>query len=370
MSGARDKRVQGDLLIRADASSRIGAGHVMRCLALAQAWQRRGGGATFFSHCEDEGFRRRVIQEGFKFVGIETPYPDERDIRDTLGSVSEIDKGERSRGLSWFVLDGYHFDVSYQKAIKEAGIPLMVLDDVGHLPQYHSDVLLNAGMGANQSLYPRPGGGKLLLGITYMLLRREFVHWRKPIKGIPEEAENILVTLGGADSKNVTSRILEALSQIKGRQLRVKIVVGPVNPHTIELKKKAAASRSRFEILQHVDQMPELMAWSDLAISGGGATCCELAYMGVPSLIVVLAENQKRLAESMDGKCSVNLGYEKNLDQEDVAHAVEELVLDRQKRKKMSVQGRKLVDGLGADRVIDEMKKTYHRRAETSWRMS
>jgi UDP-2,4-diacetamido-2,4,6-trideoxy-beta-L-altropyranose hydrolase len=310
-----------------------------------------------------------LTREGFRFAEIRRPYPNEDDLRETLGAVLEIENGN-PRDLSWFVLDGYHFDSVYQRAVKASGLFLLVLDDIGHLPQYHADILVNAGMGANQTHYPHAGDAKFLLGIKYMLLRQEFLNSRKPIKGIPEEAENILVTLGGADSKNVTSRILEALSQIKGRQLRVKVVVGSVNPHAIELKKKAASAEARFEILQSVDQMPELMAWSHLAIAGGGATCCELAYMGVPSLLVVLSENQRRLAEGLDGKCSVNLGHEKYLERDKVAQAVEELICDRAKRKRMSHKGRELVDGLGADRVVNEMMKTIQRGTETSWRMS
>jgi UDP-2,4-diacetamido-2,4,6-trideoxy-beta-L-altropyranose hydrolase len=311
-----------------------------------------------------------LIHEGFKFVRIETPYPDERDLKDTLDSVLKIQRGEHSRDPSWFVLDGYHFDSAYQKAIKGAGLPLLVLDDMGHLLRYHADILLNTGIGATQSLYPRPGKGQLLLGLKYVLLREEFLRWGKVNKEIPGEAGKILVTLGGADSKNVTSRILEALSQIRTVQIRTKIVVGSVNPHAGHLKRKAASAGSRFEILEQVDHMIDLMAWSDLAIAGAGSTCCELAYMGVPSLLVVLSENQKRLAEGMDGKCAVNIGDEKNLDWDKVAHAVEDLILDQAKRKRMSDEGRDLVDGLGADRVVDEMMKTIHRGTETSWQMS
>jgi UDP-2,4-diacetamido-2,4,6-trideoxy-beta-L-altropyranose hydrolase len=360
--------VLGDLLIRADASSQIGAGHVLRCLALAQAWQQRGGGATFFSHCESEGIRRRVTQEGFRFVQIHSPYPDKGDLRDTLAAVMKIEREGNSRAPSWFVLDGYHFDSAYQEALKAAGLFLLVLDDMAHLPRYHVDLLVNAGMGANQCLYSHAGEGKLLLGTKYMLLRQEFLDRRKPNKEIPERAERILVTLGGADSKNVTSIVMEGLSQTQDLPWTARIVVGSVNPHAAELKRKAARAESKFEILQDVDQVPELMAWCDLAVSGGGATGCELAFMGVPSLLVILSENQRRLAEGLDGKCAVNLGHEKDLEPERVAHAVARLVSDREERIRMSREGRKLVDGLGADRVVDEMTKTIQRRAETSWR--
>ncbi|MCU0597015.1 MAG: UDP-2,4-diacetamido-2,4,6-trideoxy-beta-L-altropyranose hydrolase [Desulfobacterota bacterium] len=342
----------------------------MRCLALAQAWQRRGGGATFLSHCEGDGIKRRVTQEGFRFVEIPKPWPDEEDLRETLAAVLGIEKEEERTRPLWVVLDGYHFNGAYQKAIRDTGIPLLILDDVGHWPEYHADALLNAGIGADRSLYPSSGGAKLLLGIKYLLLRREFLEARALNKDIPDKAERILVTLGGADSKNVTSRILEGLSQIVEWQLKVKMVVGSMNPHVRRLKEKAAPAGSRFEILEDVHAMTELMAWADLAIAGGGATCCELAFMGVPSLIVVLSENQKRLAEGLDGRCSISLGNEKNLVPEKIAQAVEALVPDQEKRKRMSLEGRQLVDGLGADRVVDEMMGTIQRGTGTSWRMS
>jgi UDP-2,4-diacetamido-2,4,6-trideoxy-beta-L-altropyranose hydrolase len=311
-----------------------------------------------------------VTQEGFRFVDIPKPWPDEEDLQRTLAAALEFEKEGEHKRLFWVVLDGYHFNGAYQKAVKDTGMPLLVLDDMGHLPEYHADVLLNAGIGADQSLYPRSGGARLLLGIKYMLLRREFLELRTVSRDIPDEAERILVTLGGADSKNVTSKVLDGLSRIKGRQLTAKVVVGSVNPHASHLKEKAASAGPRFEILEDVHPMTDLMAWADLAIAGGGATCCELAYMGVPSLLVVLSENQERLAEGLDGRCSINLGPEVNVDGENVARAVEALILDREKRTRMSREGQELVDGLGADRVVDEMMRTVHRGSEASWRIS
>ena len=127
------------LLIRADASSTIGTGHIMRCLALAQGWQRRGGKAKFLSCCDSNRLQRRIINEGFDFNHIENPYPDPSDLKTTLKILQKTQRENsllftRHSSLTslWLVLDGYHFDSTYQKLIREEGFNLLVIDDMAH----------------------------------------------------------------------------------------------------------------------------------------------------------------------------------------------------------------------------------------------
>ena len=127
------------LFIRADATSQIGSGHVMRCIALAQAWQDQGGRVTFISHCDSDTLRIRIIGEGFNLVSIEKPHPHPSDLTLTLSCINPETTGPNTG--AWLVLDGYHFTPDYQKAIKDAGIRLLIIDDMNHLPYYHADII-------------------------------------------------------------------------------------------------------------------------------------------------------------------------------------------------------------------------------------
>ena len=137
------KSKRRSLLIRTDANSHIGTGHLMRCLALAQAWQSQGGEAVFVTECNSEGLLRRLSEEGFQVISIERPHPDPADWWLT-SKVLAVYPG------AWVVLDGYHFDSSYQLHIKEAEHPLLVIDDKAHLDHYYADVVLNQNIHAGQ----------------------------------------------------------------------------------------------------------------------------------------------------------------------------------------------------------------------------
>ena len=126
--------------------------------------------------------------------------------------------------------------------------------------------------------------------LTYNNLKRE----------IPEVANKILVTMGGGDQKNITFKVLEAINRINIEDLEIKVVIGPSNRNLDTLIETAKNSKHRVELLQNVFSMPEVMDWADLAVSAGGSTCWELAFSGVPIIMVELAENQKYVAKALD----------------------------------------------------------------------
>ena len=97
--------MQNNLYIRADANTQIGIGHLMRCLALSQAWKKQGGQVTFISACESESLRNRITDEGFKLVTIKDSYPDRTDLITTLSTINDL-----SSTKPWVALDGYHFN--------------------------------------------------------------------------------------------------------------------------------------------------------------------------------------------------------------------------------------------------------------------
>src|SRR5262245_3347577 len=136
------------LLIRADASVQTGAGHVMRCLALAQAWHAQGGVATFLSCDTNKTLQQRILAAGPGYIRLEKPHPDRRDLDTTLAALTGLTTQMAVQGTPWLVLDGYHFDTAYHQAIRAAGYRLLVIDDMGHLPEYAADVLLNQNLHA------------------------------------------------------------------------------------------------------------------------------------------------------------------------------------------------------------------------------
>lgn len=138
-----------------DASIRIaGTDYIMRYLALAQAWQEHSADVTFLSHYDSEALHQCIIDEGFDFIPIKNSHPDPSDIIQTLNVLKRHAPCSTLYASSpWLALDGYHFTPDYQKAIRERGYRLLVIDDMAHLNHYHADILLNQNIHASNLLY-------------------------------------------------------------------------------------------------------------------------------------------------------------------------------------------------------------------------
>jgi spore coat polysaccharide biosynthesis predicted glycosyltransferase SpsG/RimJ/RimL family protein N-acetyltransferase len=234
-----------------------------------------------------------------------------------------------------------------------------VIDDTAHWPKYHADILLNQNINAYHLTYECDPDTTLLLGTRYVLLRSEFLAWRNWQRNIPEKAHKVLVTLGGGDSDNKTFKVIQALQKMDRSSLEARIVVGPTNPNLDILHQLVGDSNSNLQLLTIVTKMSELMAWADVAISAGGSTCWELAFMGLPALLLILADNQQAVAEGLDAAgAAVNLGRPDNLTPTVLAHALSELALSSDKRTILARHSQELVDGNGAARTVKQMK-TY-----------
>ncbi len=340
------------LIIRTDATVHIGTGHVMRCLALAQAWQDRGGKTIFISYCESDTLRDRITAEGFDFIALKNPHPDPLDCDFTLAMLKQLNN-EDTKQKAWLVLDGYHFDADYQKRVKDAGHKLLWIDDYGHAAHYYADLILNQNISADESFYAhRESSVELLLGARYALLRREFQRWQGWRREIPAIARKVLVSLGGADPYNVTLKVIRALEQVDVPVLEARIVSGPANPH-LKVLRKAIGTDPRFRLLTDVTDMAEFTSWADIAVSAGGGTCWELAFMGLPGIIIVTADNQRGNADVMSRKqISVNLGWHQDISAEGIAVKLKHVMKNAEQRSWMSQRGQALVDGNGGRRLI------------------
>jgi UDP-2,4-diacetamido-2,4,6-trideoxy-beta-L-altropyranose hydrolase len=275
------------LLIRADAGSRIGVGHVMRCLALAQAWQDVGGKAVFVAAELPTGLEERLSREGFPFVRINGPVGTREDADATLAIAGDND-------VALVVVDGYAFSVSYFDMLHEAGLRVLALDDLSHLERYPVDALLNQNLSATAEAYRGRVGTStvLLLGPRFSLLRREFREAAPDATGQLHEPRRVLMTFGGGDVENLTGALMRNLQHSARRDLHVIVLAGTANPHIAALREIAADMTFPCEVRVDVSNMAELMVWADAAITAAGSTVWELASLGVPALIGAVEPNQ------------------------------------------------------------------------------
>jgi len=351
---------QNLLIIRADATTEFGIGHIMRCLALAQAWQKGGGDVIFLSCCESEVLRQRIQREGFGLISIDRPHPAPEDLKQTISFLQ--DSRSDSDNL-WFVLDGYHFGPDYQRSVREAEHRLLVIDDYNHLPRYHANILLNQNIGSETISYRCDYDTIHLFGPKYTLLRSEFLAWKHRIQKQSKRDRKILVTLGGADQDNVTLKVVRALLQTGFEDLDVNIVVGPANPN-VKMLEREIENAQQPGIMENLSMhlvrdanMPELMAGTNFAVSAGGSTCLELCFFGIPTLVIVSAENQGGLAQGLHrAGAAVSLGWHEDVEVGQLAAAIENLLSDPRRLESMCLQAKSIVDGLGSERILTLME--------------
>ncbi len=343
------------LIIRADATHAMGTGHLMRCLALAQSWREiHEGRVTFITLCKSLGLLRRIVDAGFEVKTLKASYPDKGDLDSTLASLNAKPQD------TWLVLDGYHFDSDYQRRIKEAGHLLLAIDDLNHLGHYYSDIVVNQNIYARSLEYSCEPYTQLLLGTEYALLRQEFISQDSIQREIAPVARKILVSLGGSDPCNQTMKVLRALQSLDMPGLEAKIVIGSSNRRLDEIREIAEKADSSVAISIIVDapDMAALMAWADVAVSAAGSTCWELAFMGLPALLIVLADNQTGIAGGLEkAGTAVNLGWHYELTESAITKQLALLLRDSSRRSDMSEKGRKIVDGQGCQRVSSTLTR-------------
>ena len=334
------------LVVRADAGVALGLGHVMRCLALAQALADAGGGGALFV----------MAGAPAAFVARAGTVTELGERPGTAADAAQTASLARGAGATWVVVDGYHFDGGYQRALVDAGMQVLAFDDHGHAGRYAAQIVLNQNLGAGEEPYAdREPYTRLLLGSRYVLLQREFRAFEPDGRPVPARARRVLVTLGGSDPDNVSARVLAALAEVPG-PLEVQVLIGGANPHRDALERAAAAVGHPVTLVVDVRDVPARMAWADLAVAAPGGSAWELARVGTPQISIVLADNQRPAGAALAaaGLAEV-LGWHAHVGEDAIAAAVAELAQDAPRRAELATRGRELIDGRGAERVLAAM---------------
>jgi UDP-2,4-diacetamido-2,4,6-trideoxy-beta-L-altropyranose hydrolase len=343
--------MQRTLLIRADAGVAMGTGHVMRMIALAQAWQDKGGNVVFLSAELTPALVDRLKSEHFLVQEVDAVSGSSEDLKITSSAIAGF-----GDDVAFVALDGYQFNADFQIGIKNAGARLLVMDDYGHASFYHADVVLNQNVTACEAMYAnRSSYTRLLLGTQFTLLRREFLKYRGLWRVVSAPPRKVLVTLGGTDPANFTQRIIEVLAE---ENLHVKAVVGGSNPHLESLRQCVERIRNKpacIELLVNPQDMPELIYSADLAFAAGGSTVWELFFLGLPSVLFKTTDNQSGVTEYL-ARHGLAIVPESGTDpREALKSLVASPCMTKEILETISTRCSKVVDGYGCERVIGEM---------------
>jgi UDP-2,4-diacetamido-2,4,6-trideoxy-beta-L-altropyranose hydrolase len=352
--------------IRADASVRIGIGHLMRCLTLAEALRERGAQLRFICR-EHEGNLITLLQQKAMVVTV-LPAPaintatTGEDYAAWLGASQAEDAEQTIEALNgwkpdWLVADHYGLDIEWETRLRPHVSGLMVIDDLAN--RHHDcDVLLDQNYSAEgERRYAGlvPATCKLLIGPRYALLRPEYAAYRKMLRARNGQVARVFVFFGGTDPQNMTGAALEALSVPDLKYLDVDVVLGANNPHRKRIEQQAA-HRPRTTLYESRPHLADLMGQADLAVGAGGTTTLERLCLGLPSLVVSIAENQVPSCVALYHAHLINyLGYQDKMEAAGFQRGIEQMIDSPDRLVSMSQDGLALVDGLGVDIISDTL---------------
>lgn len=340
---------------RADANAVAGAGHLTRCLTIAEALAELRGKEEICFICAEASSAELAAEQGFSAFALHTDY---REMESELPQWETLFSEYRKKGSGErhvVVVDSYWATERYLTALcRESYVALM--DDFG-TKAYPADCIVNYNAPARLEEYRRLYGNrevKLLVGSSYTPVRRQFCDKTYSVRS---RACCVLLTTGGGDKDNIAGKILE---RIYDEHLDFYVAAGRFHPN-VEKLRAIKAPKANVHICRDVKDMAALMKKCDVAVTAGGTTIYELAALGIPFVCFSYAKNQDSLTEYIgrEGLAKEAGAWHKDPEKtlERLAEALEYLIKNREARSVMSHRLKRMIDGRGAGRLAEELSK-------------
>jgi len=356
------------VIFRTDASLQIGSGHVVRCLTLANALRERGAQCRFICREHPGHLLGLIRMQGFEAVILPmqaegAPHPAESDEQplahaawlgaDWRTDVEQTKVGVGETAVDWLIVDHYALDARWESALRSQCRKIMVIDDLAD--RHHDcDLLLDQNLVADMA---NRYDGKLpahcgrMLGPAYALLQPQYaeLHPRVPPREGP--VQRVLVFFGGADADNLTGRAIAAFLSLGLYDVALDVVINPASPNAAAIRYQIKGD-GQITLHEGLPSLAPLMVQADLAIGAGGATSWERCCLGLPSLVITLAENQKPIAAELERRGLIRwLGHKDEVSEAALAQAMKD-IFDSGLLSDWSKNCQWLVDGRGTGRVV------------------
>lgn len=357
-----------DIYIRVDASPIIGSGHFIRCLNLAKFLVKRNSKVTFLSRNLGVDLKERIIAASCRVIDLSfqnklmIQSPD--DYATWLGANEHDDISECLNLISGsadcsIIVDHYGVNEEWLGKAKKAFRKLIVVDDLADR-KLDVDLVINQNLGWAAKDYAHLVGQetKLLLGPKYALLAENYSIARQKLdRSFKSEAPlRVLVSLGGADIENVTGKVTQVLEEMQTKfSFVVTIVVGPMNPNSKELNAISQRSGGKIVLLQGANNLADAYLSHDIAIGAVGGSSWERCCLGLPTILVPIAENQKSAAKMLDGAgAGILVDYKSDHFGSDLLSALDQMS-NFEIREEISQRALDICDGKGISRVCNEV---------------
>ncbi|EKD75396.1 MAG: pseudaminic acid biosynthesis-associated protein PseG [uncultured bacterium] len=341
-------------LFRVDASIQIGTGHINRCLVLANHLREENYNVFFICRDYLGNLIEKIKIEAFVVWVLPCDEYISQD-EDAKGSIAIIEN--LNKKIDIMIIDHYGLDGKWEKLLKPYVKHIMVIDDLANRP-HECSILLDQNYSTKKDRYRLflPENCKQLLGPRYLLIKRTLSEVRQKRKNRENKFKRFLVFMGGVDIKNATEKIIRALLNLNFiRECVVDIIVGPSNPYQNKIKKLC----DKHHFLNYHFSLPEyekLLMQADLAIIAGGAFAWECCYIGLPSLVVSVAENQEEISRDVANVgARIYLGDIDFLEDETLHERIMELKNEDALLKKLIENELRLTSSSGKNEILNEI---------------
>ncbi|MCZ0702100.1 UDP-2,4-diacetamido-2,4,6-trideoxy-beta-L-altropyranose hydrolase [Natronobacillus azotifigens] len=320
------------IFFRVDASNQIGSGHVQRCLTLAEQLKQKGAEIHFIINKQKGNMEAEIRRQySVYFIECMISQGQELDAEQTVSVLREI-----NRKVDLLIVDHHQLSVQWQNKVKPLVEKLMVIDDLANR-KHNCDLLLDQNYYKDyRSRYKDlvPASCRQLLGPKYLLLRPEFNNVNRNLRK-NESIERLLICYGGADPTNETEKVLTALKKYSMvDKFIIDVVVGSNYINVARIKQ--LCSEINANLHYNINYMATLIAKADLAFGAGGVSMWERCYLGLPSVVTIVADNQSRAVnDATDKPFVINLGWHHNVNVQDYYELINRLTVNLDDLKKI-----------------------------------
>ncbi len=339
--------MKNNLFVRVDVSSSIGTGHFFRCLALSQNLKSNFNEIIFLINKSSLKITKILEKNKFKFLYLSENLNNDKSIIEFFTNTLK----DYSTHNNFILIDNYSIDFTMESHIRHLFQKIIVIDDLANR-KHDCDLLIDQNYYENfENRYDfiLSKNTVKLLGPKYAIIRDEFKEIPKKQFQTDSKIKNILISFGGVDPTNECTKALKSIMSLQFEDVQITIIAGMFNQNFFKLN-ETYQNYKNIRIFQHVDNLGELMSNADIFIGAGGTTTWERLYLGLPSMITIISENQHESVEFLSKQNQIiNLGLAKNVSLSTYKKAITEL--NSEDLIQLSERNKQLIDGNGIQRI-------------------
>ena len=345
------------IFFRSDGYSEIGLGHLIRSLSIADAINSNYTVDIKFIIRPKSAVTLKQISNSMEFIEINNKEEENESL-----CVADIVGGEKGDIL---ITDSYQHSIQYYKILRKQmpTVPVIAIDDFGEKADYPVAGIINCGIASYKEYYPANLLKNSAIGPEYFPIRRDLIQKGFPVRKNKKKVKRVLVTMGGSDPQEQTIRIARLLKRVKCFNV-IDLLLGPAYGPCLNLEEQIKDD-NRFLIHQNPSNIAELMSLADFAITGGGVTCNELLYLGVPVAVMALSDDQEPFVRAVERyRCGILLGRFDLISDQELFDVIKRISSDSFSFQAMADKGKELIDGKGGNRIaeyINDFLDDYHR---------